>query len=239
MNLDVKDITALMLLILPGVIASAIFYALTAHPRAENSDKITRAKRAVQTVIFVALVRAAVHLISLGLIALGHWRSVGRWGPDAEFDWSIGVAAVLGLGFAYGTNHDALHRLSRAVGLTTRTSYPSEWFAAFSSYPRYVLLHLRGGRRLRGWPEQWPDQHDNGHFLLARPEWVVGDEVAPLHQVERFLVPAHLVVMVEFLLPPDRVPVDDAELRRVRDLLRADPSPPPAEADDGRADSPT
>lgn len=231
MNFDVKDITSLMLLILPGLLASAIFYSFTPQPATERHEKNFRAKRIVQTLIFVALIRFVVHLIEVGLFALARWVSLGRWSQDVEFDWSMVVAVLIGFGFAYGLNQEVLHRLLRGVGLTTRSSFATEWYAAFSTYPRYVLLHLQGGRRLRGWPEQWPDQADSGHFLLARPEWVIDDQVAPLHQVERFLVPASKVVMVEFLLPPDQVPVDAAELQRVRALIAA--RPPAAEDSHG------
>jgi len=82
------------------------------------------------------------------------------------------------------------------------------------------LLHLDGDRRLRGWPEQWPDQPDKGFFILAEPEWVLDDQTAPLYRVKRFVVPATEVKMVEFLLKPEEVNTSQTELDRVSRLLQ-------------------
>jgi len=84
--------------------------------------------------------------------------------------------------------------------ITKRTSFPSEWFSAFYQDKRFVYLHLTGERRLYGWPEEWPDQPDKGHFVMMQPEWILDDNTrVKLHLVERMLIPTSEVVMVEFV----------------------------------------
>ena len=98
------------------------------------------------------------------------------------------------------TNTDALHALFRRMGLTKETSYPSEWYSTFSRNPDcYVVLHLKGERRLYGWPEEWPSRPDQGHFRIAEGEWLFDDRRSPAEGVSYTLVPATEVEMVDFL----------------------------------------
>lgn len=63
------------------------------------------------------------------------------------------------------------------------------------------MLHLKGGRRLYGWPEEWPDQPDKGHFLIAEAEWLLDDGSRQgLDCVWNILVPATDVELVEFMM---------------------------------------
>ena len=83
-----------------------------------------------------------------------------------------------------------------------------------------MILHLTDGRRLYGWPEEWPDQADKGHFVLSQTEWLLeNNERAPLYLVERFLVPAADVKMVEFLKENSEVSQNSPEVQRVEKLL--------------------
>ena len=83
-----------------------------------------------------------------------------------------------------------------------------------------MTLHLVDGRRLYGWPEEWPDQPEKGHFVLDQPQWLLDSgERAPLYKVERFVVSASDVKMVEFIKEDREVTKDPAELQRVERLL--------------------
>jgi len=186
MSLIAKDLPALIFLLLPGFISAGVFYTLTAHPKTSEFERI------VQSLIFTALVRLNLHWIKPLLFRASVWRSFGRWTEDIEFDWSIAIAVVIGLVFAVFSNRDWFHSMIRRVGWGSRTSYPSEWYAAFTIHKdRYILLHLDGNRRLRGWPDQWPDQPDKGYFILAEAEWVLDNQVALLHQVKRVTVQSY------------------------------------------------
>jgi hypothetical protein len=104
---------------------------------------------------------------------------------------------------------------------THRTSHPSEWFSAFSNHNRrYVILHLKDGRRLFGWPDEWPDACDRGHFVVSECEWLLPTgERAPFHQVESMLIPATSVEFVEFLKYDSEVKASAEQLREAEALL--------------------
>jgi hypothetical protein len=51
-------------------------------------------------------------------------------------------------------------------------------------------------------------------------QWILNDDqIAPLYQVERFLIPASEVEMVEFLKYAEEITQDPEEIERVRKLL--------------------
>ena len=113
---------------------------------------------------------------------------------------SILVAVALALLASYASNRDSVHRILRHLRITKETSYPSEWDSAFSRHGDcYVVLHLKGQRRLYGWPEEWPSHPEQGHFRISEGEWLDEDKRIPATGVSAVLIPASEVEMVEFL----------------------------------------
>lgn len=189
-----EDLIQLLLKLLPGFLAAWVFYSITAHPKAGPFERV------VQALIFTAIVTAAVGGLRLVLLWFGTFVSWGEWSDATELASSLVVAVVIGIGFAVLANNDRFHKFLRKFGWTTRTSFPSEWYSAFCRNKRFTVLHLEDGRRLYGWPTEWPDQPSRGHFVLAQAEWLKQDgEVIGLPTVEAILVRASDVVMVEFM----------------------------------------
>lgn len=208
------EIVGVISYLLPGFLAAWVFYGLTAHPRKSPFERI------VQALIFTAIAQGLTTLVCWALEWAGQWYAIGEWTKEVALVWSLVNATALGLLFALFANKDWFHGALRWMGATTRTSFPSEWFSAFHRDRRYVILHLEGGRRLHGWPYEWPDQADTGHFVVVQPSWVLDDNTcAPLHTVERLLIPVSQVEMVELLRSDDEISASESEIIAVEDLL--------------------
>lgn len=193
--------------LLPGFVSAAVFYSLTSHRRPGAFDKV------VQALIFTALAQA---MTWAGAAPLQPDAEGGvRWTENYRLPVSVAIAAVLGLAAAAAANRDILHRLFRRLGVTVETSYPSEWYSSFVKHRNcYVILHLDGERRLRGYAEEWPSLPDEGHFRISGAEWLTEEKVIEATEgVAAILVPARHVTMVEFLnvLPHDRADERDEE----------------------------
>lgn len=190
-----ERILRLLYELLPGFLAAWVFYSLTAHPKPSSFERI------VQALVFTIIVRAVMTGTRLLLQFAGVLTGAGTWTQDAQLTWSVITALAVGLLVATSVNKDWFHGCLRRIGLTSRTSYPSEWYSGFTrSEQRYVVLHLSGERRLYGWPEEWPDAPDRGHFLIMRAKWLLEDGTTlELEGVERLAIPAIDVEMVEFL----------------------------------------
>ncbi len=201
------ELVSLLTFLLPGFVAAGIFYSLTSHPKPNAFDRL------VQALIFTVLGQA---ITSVTVLLLNHraTKTYNTLGDDLQLAVLVLVAILLGLIAAFVSNKDLLHTLLRSLRITNETSYPSEWYSAFSrNSGSYVVLHLAGQRRLYGWPLEWPSSPDNGHFRIAEAEWLVDTKDTPAEHsqskdvqqripvkgVSAILIPAAAVEMIEFM----------------------------------------
>lgn len=189
-----QDVVLVLTYLLPGFLSAWIYYGLTSHPKPSQFE------RTVQALIFTFIVQLIVPLVAWFLIAAGRFVSFREWDKASEVLASGIVAIALGALLAWATNSDTIHKWLRQRGFTTRTSHPSEWFCVFSQNVTFVVLHFCDGRRLYGWPKEWPIQPDSGQFYVMLPSWIGidGAEIA-LTGVDGVLVNARDVQWVEFV----------------------------------------
>ncbi|WP_067068185.1 DUF6338 family protein [Roseateles chitosanitabidus] len=79
------------------------------------------------------------------------------------------VGALLGTvaGWVFRLKRDWRRRVRGVPG--KRVSSALAWFDAFRGEQSHVLLHMKDGRKIFGWPEGWPQDPAVGHFLLIHP----------------------------------------------------------------------
>lgn len=229
-----KEIIGIIYQLLPGFIVAWIVYGLTSYLKPSSFERI------VQALIFTVIVRALLIISKISIFAIGHKYSLGTWTIDIEFVWSIGIAISLGLIITWCVNNDFPIYLFRSgaegkcnkylrwvnwllskINLTNKTLHPTEWYSAFSSTEsRYIVLHLKGERRLKGWPQQYPDDPQGGHFLISEAMWLLDDgSIAPLHNVKHVLIPSTEVEHIEFLKGDAEITATEAEIEQSQRLL--------------------
>lgn len=100
-----------------------------------------------------------------------------------------------------------LVRKIASISITKKTTAPSEWFNTFNTEGDLrVILHLTGERRLYGYPVEFPDNPESGHFVIGEAEWLLDDNTrVPLYLTKRMLIPAKDVGWVEFEKPRGEV----------------------------------
>jgi hypothetical protein len=191
-----SEVIGVITYLLPGFVAAWVFYGLTTHPRK------TPFERVIQAVIFTAIIQG---IVAGGRLIYEHYHAQGldwgEWGEISNQVIALIVAVVIGLSFAALANNDWVHAVLRWACITRRTSYSSNWYSALKQR-RYVTLHLKGRRRVYGWPYEFPDQPKNDVFVLMNAFWVPdeGDPI-PLPQVERLVVRADDVRWIELMKP--------------------------------------
>ena len=190
-----SEAVGVLVFLLPGFVAAAVFYSLTAHPKPGAFDRV------IQALIFTMVGQAITVAIVLGSGATGESAaSIKGW----EFPLSVMVSVALAFLTAYVLNNDVAHRVFRRLRITRETSYPSEWYSTFARHECYVVLHMKGQRHLYGWPEEWPSHPDEGHFRISEGEWLENDKRTPAEGVAAILIPAGEVEMVEFMEYPEQ-----------------------------------
>lgn len=128
-----------------------------------------------------------------------HTFELGKWNEQSEQITSIFSASLVGFVFAYFANNDKFHRFVRFLGISKETSYPSEWFGVFSKNVTYVVLHMKDGRRIYGWPTEWPSDPTKGHFSLEQASWLEESTEKPITGVQFILIQVEDVKWVEFM----------------------------------------
>ena len=180
MNWAADGIIDFLTFLLPGFVAAALFHSLRPHTKPGAFERV------IQALIFTTAIKAITEPLA----------GSENWEPGLSF----AVAVVLALIVACVLNNDLMHKFFRGLGITRETSYPTEWYSSFSRHKNcYVVLHLKGQRRLYGWPHEWPSRPEGGHFRIILGEWLVEDERIPVTGVEATIIPVHEVEMVELV----------------------------------------
>lgn len=191
-----KDVVALLQYLVPGFVVAWIYFGLTSH------NKPSQFERVVQALIFTVVVQVVVLGEKNFLLWAGQYWLAGEWTENSNIAAAIFSALFLGVGIAWGTNVDGFHRLARKFKITSRTGHPCEWFGIFADYPRFVVLQLKDGTRIFGWPKVWPSEAKNGHFFMTDAVRVVDGEEQELSSLEGILIDVRDVSSVEFAKKP-------------------------------------
>ncbi|MCX7111386.1 MAG: DUF6338 family protein [Proteobacteria bacterium] len=189
-----KDVLTLLTQLMPGFLTAWVVYGLTTY------TKPIQFERLVQALIYSFIVNALVSILEKIFMFIGRFINLGVWDNSAELITSTFIAVSLGIVLSYFMSNDSFFGLARRLNLTSRTAYPSEWYGAFATNPRYIVLHLEGSRRIYGYPIEWPTESTSGHFRLTDAAWLNDDNTQILLETDdSILIPAKSVEMVEFL----------------------------------------
>jgi hypothetical protein len=142
-----------------------------------------------------------VDFLGILLISVGNRFAIGEWSQLSQVAWSIIIAICIGVLWSFLYNNDIIHKALRRIKVTSQSSYPSEWYGTFSETKRYIILDLKDERRIMGWPVEWPNYPDKGHFVLEEVSWLTTEKGGkiPLLTIDKIMIDANNVEMVEFV----------------------------------------
>jgi hypothetical protein len=181
------DVLQTLLVLLPGFLTAEIVGALVLREERSAFDRV------VQAMIYTFLSHLLWTLISL--------LPFDSATPGVNL-FGLGICAVFwGLLQTYVVNSGILHDQFRKWGLTQATSRPNEWYDAFYRREWYVILHLKDGRRIFGWPLLYSQRPDKGHIFLTGAVWLDSPNEATPSQEVNFLISVTDVRFVEFVPP--------------------------------------
>ncbi|OWQ48598.1 hypothetical protein CDL60_01450 [Roseateles noduli] len=174
-----------VVVLLPGLVGLTVYCASLHQPFSKSPVEF-------------ALVVAASKLTQyLAVAVLPSWAS--KWSDLFNMTVAILVAMLAGLLLSmFSEAKDQKRRKSRADPCKA-ASAPMRWGAMFRGERKHVLLHLKSGGRVLGWPEGWPHEPDVGHFLLANPRDLSGGSTEIDEQSSAAVIPASDVTRVEFI----------------------------------------
>jgi len=121
--------------------------------------------------------------------------------PGGDLTGLAVSSLVLGLVVTFEINLGFMHRFLRWCRLTRAGSRPSEWYDAFYGKKEYVILHLKDGRRIFGWPKLYPHRPDKGHVLVGNADWLDRPDPSVGRRDIDFLIDVTDIRFVEFVPP--------------------------------------
>jgi hypothetical protein len=191
------ELVSILYALLPGFTAAWVFYAYTAHKKPSPFE------RTVQALIFTGLTipfSSGAHWL---LVRAGdRYGAIGDWTPNVSLGVGMLIGILVGLAASWLANTNYLNRCCSWLGITKKTSYSSEWYGVFHNAKHsFVYLTFEDERRIFGWAEQYPDDCQEGHFVLTEVAWINEGAFDRRPLVERMLIPAKLVEFVEFEKP--------------------------------------
>ncbi len=206
MKLTVEALNILLLL-LPGFLSGQIFYAFF------RSGDVTVPRRILDALLFSFLIYIIVSMFTIWE-PLAQVKSTGNsleylFSTDSSVLWLslLGVICVpVIVGFFY--YNDYVHVVLRKLRITTKTSRANTWNDAFLTQNRYVIITMKDGSRIRGYPTMFSTDPDEGYVYLYNPAWVNDDKEVneDVDYIESnchgFLLNRENIDLIEFTLDP-------------------------------------
>jgi hypothetical protein len=212
MTLTVEALNILLLL-LPGLLSGQIFYSLF------KLGEVPVPRRVLDALLFSFVVYLIVSAF-FPWEPLAQVKSTVTTGGSLTFFFSnsrrvialscVGVICFpIIAGFLYF--NDYVHTVLRKLKITTKTSRDNTWNDAFLTQNRYVIVTLKDGRRIRGYPTMFSTNPEEGFVYLYNPAWVndnknsVDDPDYFESNCHGFLLNRDNIDLIEFTLDPGEV----------------------------------
>lgn len=206
MTLTIEALNILLLL-LPGFMSGQFFYSLF------QVGDVSFSKRVLDALLFSFVIYMIVSLF-VTWEPLAYVKSdLGRIEYVFNRNKTIILLSLTAIifvpivvGFFYFS--DLVHTILRKMNLTTKTCRTNTWNDAFLSQNRYVVVTLKDGSRVRGYPTMFSTNPEEGFIYLYNPAWVnddkeINDERDYIESnCHGFLLNRSNIDLIEFTLDP-------------------------------------
>lgn len=189
---------SILFLLMPGFLASRVLdIAIT-----RKAD--SAAGRLIEALIFSFLIYAVAQFffdwtpLVTADVANGqtNYKFTGNHGLVAfVIAASVVVPAITGAFI----HHDWHTSFFRALRITDKTSRSSVWQDVYTSQKRHVVVHLRDGRRVYGWPMYVSHDPKDSYIYLFQPAWLTTDGTYIETGTHGILICNDTIRMIEFM----------------------------------------
>lgn len=164
---------AVLLVLLPGFLASLIYNAL------QERREVSGFRPFMEALAFAFVIQSLLLAFGepLPLTPVSQdGRIVGVLLGARALATSAALAVMLPAGLSGLVERDLLLPVLRRLGVTSRTGRASAWLDAFARQRAHVTIHFHDGFRVMGWPLVYSDSPDEGMIYLQDPAWVSEDD---------------------------------------------------------------
>jgi len=158
--------------LIPGFIASIIFNNLLVRKEKDNFSKIIEAL--VMSFLIYTVVSGLIghSPVILETIKEGNITKYSiRYNATVLLPIAL-LAIFIPIVFGFLVTTDFHMRLFRFLRITNKTSRETVWIDVFTDQKRYIIVNLKNGRRVFGWPMYYSNTPEEGMIYLYDAAWI-------------------------------------------------------------------
>ena len=185
----------ILIFLIPGFISATILNALVVRKAKKELGII------IEALILSMLIYTIYSLISgVSPVTLNQIEESIVYSYDSKsFVWlgvlSLGIPVILSL---FITN-DLHMKLARFLRISRRTARSSVWFDVFYDIRKHIIINLKDGRRIYGWPQYYSNDPESPYIFLFKPCWIQGEKFIDLDIEGILITPEEKIESIEFL----------------------------------------
>lgn len=191
----------ILIFLIPGFLSSIIYNTVVTRSEKEAITKI------IEALTFSFINYSIVSLIfDQSPVVLGISQEGNVTKHFIEYKSSVLVpiaifAIIIPLSLGLLTTTDILMKILRRFRITNKTARESIWLDIFTDQKRYVIVHLKDGRRIYGWPMYFSNTSNESRIYLSDPAWIDEDKAdyIDLNIHGLFIVEPNFIDYIEFL----------------------------------------
>jgi hypothetical protein len=192
---EAKDLIPVLVFLLPGFVSAGIVALLVIRKPAEPFSRVIEAF--IFTMLNLALFTVLKSLVTRipGLKLNNH-----DFFTSGNLLIMTACAVLVGIVWSYEANNQFIFGILRKLKITSKTTKPSVWIDVLSETEVYVVVHLKDGRRVYGWPLRYSDDVSERAIFLEQATWLT-DEGGALNDppISIFLDKESEIAFVEFV----------------------------------------
>lgn len=199
------EVLNILSFLIPGFLASSIYQYVAVRKKRDKFEQI------IEALIYSLIIYIAVLNVTGSIPVLLSCNKNGEsisWVFNKDESPLLGVlffSIVLPIVIGWINAKNLLLRLLNKIGVTPKTSRESVWLDVFSDIKKFVIINLKDGRRIYGWPLYFSNTPEEGMIYLAYPAWIKDEKYIDLDNEGIFLVEKENIESIEFLKQPQSV----------------------------------
>ena len=167
---DLNDLLPVLLFLLPGFVSAGIVGLLAVRKPVEPFSRV------IEALIFTMLNLVLFTVIKRLVTKVCHMKL------DEKDFFTAGnllilsaCALAIGLAWSYEANNQRLFSFLRKCKITQKTTKPSVWVDILTRNRKFVIVDLKNGRRVYGWPAAFSEEASERSIYLEQATWLLDD----------------------------------------------------------------
>jgi hypothetical protein len=167
-----KETILILISLMPGFISVLIYNKLIYRGEIEVYNKVIEALIYSLLIYFGTIILTGKFPVSVLISQTDKVEDYASEYNKISIVTIVLLSVIYPIFLGYLNKFDLLHRFFRIIRVTNRTGRDSIWLDVFYDLKRTVIVHMKDGRRLLGWPQYFSNKVGPAFLYLIKPSWI-------------------------------------------------------------------